>query len=300
MQQRSIFSYCLLVLFLFTAFNATAQKGKKKDKKKKYNTVKPMVLGVVSTTEIAEASGLAASTALPGCYWTHNDSGGNAEVYLLDSTAQLLSVVHLKGTLNRDWEDIAEGIGPVAGKKYVYVGDIGNNLNLGIPMQIYRFTAPTVVPGHHVSVNPDVLYLSYPDGPKDAESLMVDPLSRNIYIVSKREKQVHLYRVPRFNFKNGDKVTLEKLITLPYTWITAADISQDGRHIIIRTKTNIYYWRRKGNESVETTMSQPAVSLPYAPEKQGEGVTFKAGNTGYITISEGKKPSLFYYPHSFK
>jgi hypothetical protein len=92
---------------------------------------------------------------------------------------------------------------------------------------------------------------------------------------------------------------MEKVLTLPYTWITAGDISKDGHHIIIRSDTKIYYWHRKNGESVEEAMAKPATELPYVPEKQGEGVTFKVDNSGYLTISEGKHPALYFYAHQF-
>lgn len=261
----------------------------------------PQVLGKVKSDKIDEASGIAASATLPGYFWTHNDSGGKNEVYLLDSKGKLVSSVKLKGCFNRDWEDIAENIGP-GGKHYVYVGDIGNNLKLRIPMQIFRFPAPTAVPGDKLTVHADALSITYPDGARDAESLLVDPIGKCFYVVSKREKQVSLYKVPSqyFNFKDKQEVMMEKVLTLPYTWITAGDISQNGEHIVIKDKSHIYYWRRKGNEAIEVTMARPAMELPYVEEKQGEAVTIAVDNKGYLTISEGKKPDLYYYSHLFK
>jgi hypothetical protein len=292
----------LLLLLLLTALSAPAQHKQKKTKPSAplNLTVNPTVLGIVQAASINEASGLAASKALPGHYWTHNDSGGEPEVYLLDNTAQLVSVVQLKGVSNRDWEDIAEGIGPVPHQQYVYVGDIGNNAHLDVHTHIYRFPVPAQLPGKQFTVKPDVLKIKYPDGPRDAESLMIDPIGNSIYIISKREKQVKLYKVPSLHFKDGDKVKLKEVGTLPYTWITAGEISQDGHHIIIKDKSNIYYWHRKQGETVETAMSRPATILPYIPEIQGEGLTFKTDNTGYLTISEGKRPALYFYPHLFK
>lgn len=262
---------------------------------------KPEVLGKVKSDKINEASGIAASATLPGYYWTHNDSGGKNEVYLLDSKGKLVSTVKLKGAVNRDWEDIAENIGP-GGKHYVYVGDIGNNIKLNIPMQIYRFQAPSAVPAEKAGVEAEALFVKFPDGARDAESLIVDPIGKCFYIVSKREKAVSLYKIPTgyFNFKNGQEVTMEKVLTLPFTWITSGDISQNGEHVVIKDLKHIYYWRRKGNEALEVTMAREAVKLPYVPEKQGEGVTISVDNKGYVTISEGKKPDLNYYSHQFK
>ncbi|RBL88508.1 hypothetical protein [Chitinophaga flava] len=283
----------LLITLLLTFSGAMAQEVKDN------TTVKPVVLGNVSSDKITEASGIASSTTLPGYYWTHNDSGNKAEAFLLDSQANLVCTVKLKDVTNRDMEDIAEGIGPTKGKHYVYVADIGDNAGVRKHIRIYRFEEPTTVPGKHLSVTPDVLSLQYPNGPRDAETLMIDPIGKKIYIVSKRERMVSLYKTDQLFFKDGDKTGLEKLITLPYTWVTAGDISKDGHHIVIKTLTDIYYWHRDTNETVEQAMAKPARQLPYVIEKQGEGITITPGNNGYVTISEGKDAPVYFYKWKF-
>mgnify|MGYP007089895969 FL=1 len=77
--------------------------------------------------KLEEASGLVASAAHPGYFWTHNDSGNSAELFLIDSTAHITATMPLGNVSNRDWEDITLGPGPDPDKTYVYVGDIGDN-----------------------------------------------------------------------------------------------------------------------------------------------------------------------------
>lgn len=300
MSKRTFRLSSLLLIMLSIAIAAPAQKKKHKKKKKAQQTeaVQPVVLGIVQSPAIAEASGIAASKALPAHFWTHNDSGNKPEVYLLDNKGQLVSTIHLEGVFNRDWEDIAEGPGPMPHKQYVYVGDIGNNVQIDLRTRILRFPAPVQVPGKKENVKPDVLHVAFADGPRDAETLMVDPIGRYFYIVSKREKAVGIYKAS-LDFKDGYRAVFQKVGTVPYTWITAGDISQDGRHIVIKNKDQIFYWHRNAGESVEAAMARAAMVLPYVPEKQGEGVTFSIDNSGYITISEGKKPAVNFYPHKF-
>ncbi|ACU59227.1 hypothetical protein [Chitinophaga pinensis] len=311
MSKRTIFN-SLLLLLLSIAISAPAQKKKKEHKKKDKQeqsssgkkkvqpnaSVQPQVLGIVQSSAIQEASGLAASRALPGYFWTHNDSGNKPEVYLLDNKGQLISTIQLEGIKNRDWEDIAEGAGPIPHKQYVYVGDIGNNIRLDLHTRIYRFQAPSQAPASKTTVKPETLQISYPDGPRDAETVMVDPINKFLYVVSKREKAVGIYKTP-LHFRDGEKVVMQKVGTVPYTWITAGDISQDGRHIVIKDKSLVYYWSRQAGETVEAAMARPAVSLPYVPEQQGEGIALMPDNSGYVTISEGKNPALNFYPHRF-
>lgn len=275
----------LTTILLFAGLSASAQQPEK--------------LGTIKSDKIAEASGLAASNVLKDCFWTHNDSGNKPDVYLVGVNGELLSTIRLKGVFNRDWEDIAEGVGPDPKKQYVYVGDIGNNVKLGVDVMVLRFPVPEKVPTKKAEIKPDYLYLRYPDGPRDAESLMIDPISRHMYVISKREKQVSVYKIAQLDFKSGETAKMEKVLTLPYTWITAGDISRDGHHIIIKNDKKIWYWHRQNGESVEAAMAKPATQLPYVPEKQGEGLAFKPDNSGYFTISEGKHPAIYFYPHAF-
>lgn len=262
-------------------------------------TVKPVILGYVTSGKITEASGIASSSTMPGYYWTHNDSGNKADVFLLDHQANLACTVKLDDVTNRDMEEIAEGIGPAKGKHYVYVGDIGDNGGKRKHIRIYRFEEPAKVPGKSLHIRPDVLTLEYPNGPRDAETLLIDPIGKKIYIVSKREGKVSLYKTNNLLFKDGDNAQLEQLITLPYTWVTSGDISKDGRHIVIKTLTDVYYWHRNANETVEQAMARPAQRLPYTIEKQGEGITITPGNDGYVTISEGKDTPVNFYKWKF-
>src|SRR5688572_4076528 len=83
--------------------------------------------GELDTKELKEASGLAVSVGNPDLLWVHNDGGDKARIFVMDKHAHYLSTVWLAEVKHRDWEDMAVGPGPVAGKNYIYVGDIGDN-----------------------------------------------------------------------------------------------------------------------------------------------------------------------------
>ncbi|SHM09572.1 hypothetical protein SAMN05444266_106345 [Chitinophaga jiangningensis] len=261
-------------------------------------TVKPQLMGHINDKKLKEASGIASSVPLKNCFWSHNDSGNKPDVFLLNNKAAVISVFNIENGTNKDWEDIAEGPGPVKGKYYVYVADIGDNSGTRDHIRIYRFPEPATKPQPKVNITADVLKLEYPDHPKDAESLMIDPISRQIYIISKRQKAVHLYKTT-LDFKDGDQTNLQKLITLPFTWVVSADISKDGHHIVLKTLTTVYYWNRKNGETVEQAMARPGKQLPYEPEAQGEAITILPDNSGYVTISEGKAAPMYFYKWKF-
>ncbi|HMR55709.1 MAG TPA: hypothetical protein PKC10_00235, partial [Cyclobacteriaceae bacterium] len=152
--------------------------------------------------KLEEASGLVASAAHPGYFWTHNDSGNSAELFLIDSTAHITATMPLGNVSNRDWEDITLGPGPDPDKTYVYVGDIGDNKGQHQFKIIYRLEEPTGIENKRIE-NFDTLFIQLPDGPRDSETLMIDPISSNMFIVSKREDSVRLYLFSN-TWKSGD------------------------------------------------------------------------------------------------
>ncbi|MFL0685650.1 MAG: hypothetical protein ACJLTB_21005 [Algoriphagus aquaeductus] len=252
--------------------------------------------GVINNPILEEISGLAFSQKHPNLIYVHTDSGGEAAVYLLDSLGKELGVIELEGVKNRDWEDIAVGPGP-GGKPYVFVAEIGDNAAIHSEICIIRFPEPNSITANS-TVKPEVLRLTYPGGARDAETLMVDPISGDLFIVSKRDDKNTLYRVPQSAFSKG-KATLEKLHNLDFTSSVAGDISSDGSKILIKNYFTIYYWERKTGESIPQALQRVPKRLPYVPEPQGEAIGFNPSGNSFFTISEKRfniHPTLYRFP----
>lgn len=245
---------------------------------------------------LEEMSGLAFSKKHPNKFYTHTDSGGEVAVFVLDSEGNEIGKINLEGVENRDWEDIAVGPGP-GGKSYVYVAEIGDNLGVHQSVQIFRFPEPGKLSGE-ISLKPETLTYTYPAGAMDAESLFVDPISGDLFVVSKRDSKNTLFRLKHSDF-GKEQVVAEELLKLPLTSATAADISQDGSKILIKNYFKVYYWERKKGESVAEALSRTPKELPYVPEPQGEAVGFQPDGKAYYTISEKRfniLPVLYRYP----
>ncbi|MFZ2905242.1 MAG: hypothetical protein WAZ98_03460 [Cyclobacteriaceae bacterium] len=284
------------------------------------------VSGELKTSELEESSGLTESFQNRGLLWVLNDGGDQGRIYLIDTTAQIKARVLLEGIKNRDWEDMASGPGPEEGKKYIYVGDIGDNDAKHKFKFIYRIEEPEVdllnSPDTTVT-KVDCIKFQLPDGSRDAESMMIDPLTRDIYIISKREQKVNLYRLPypqstsevitaelalkklEFNQYQGKIISNDGGQTLIngyhsayYNQVVSCDISGDGREMLIKSYSAIYYWSRQENESIVDMIQRVPTLLPYTPEPQGEAITFNEKKSGYYTLNEslGKQPQqlLFY------
>ncbi|MCH8874501.1 hypothetical protein IH824_17350 [candidate division KSB1 bacterium] len=259
-------------------------------------------LGLINNDSLNEVSGLAASRKNSNVLWTHNDSGDENRVFAIDANGKHLGTFLIEGAEARDWEDIAVGPGPIAGKQYLYIGDIGDNLSQFDIKHIYRVMEPEVncnqPPIEATLSGVEAIAFQYPDGKRDAETLMVDPLTKDIYIVSKRESNVRVYRAP-YPQSTTRTITLEYVVTLNLNNVVGGDISPSGNEVVIKTYKAIYYWRKSPDEKCWKIFDKDPISVPYIPEPQGEAVCWRADGLGYYTVSEepGGIPShLYFYP----
>ena len=262
----------------------------------------PLALGELENPQIDEASGLAVSRSFPGHVWTHNDSGDHNRIFLVGDDGSDAATFRIRNTGNRDWEDMAIGPGPEEGTSYLYVADIGDNRAQYDIKTVYRFKEP--VPGdvdQNVALQwidgEDAIRFRYPDGMKDAETLMIDPFTKDLYIVTKREFPVTVY-LARYPQPVDDIFELEKLGTLPFTGATAGDISADGLQITIKSKERVFNWTRESHETISQAFERKPAQLPYTPEVQGEAIAWNENSNGYYTLSEAKGgiiPILYFY-----
>lgn len=264
----------------------------------------PQKIKQIEKSFIDETSGMAISQKYPERIFVHNDSDGAPEIYVLDTLGQYLGSIELEGVQNRDWEDMATGPGPIAGKSYLYIGDIGDNFSKHEELIVYRIPEPkTLGQKEKLNVVPEKIILVYPDGSKDAETLLVDPLSGDLYVLSKRDASNTLYKVNGDQLVNGDTVTMEKVMQLPITLSVGGDISADGTQIVIKNYWVVYYWNRNPGESLAETLQRQPKLLPYEPEPQGEAIAFAPDGQAYYTLSEKKlrvEPVLYRYDKVLK
>jgi hypothetical protein len=266
------------------------------------------VTPVLDDDRLNETSGIAASNTHPGMYYVHNDSGDTSRFFAIGPDGKLKGVFYynadktLKSLGVKDCEDIAVSTGPEAGASYVYIGDIGDNSAVRKYITVYRIKEPALsAAGAAVNTTAEALTLQYPDGARDAETLMADPIDKLLYIVSKREDTVRIYTTP-LNFNACDTLVLSKRASLylqgsgETKWIVAGDIAQSGQQVLLKSYTKVYYWKRSSNAEPiwQTLLRSPAV-LPYTLELQGEAIGFTTDATGYYTVGEGVHAPVYYY-----
>lgn len=250
----------------------------------------------VSAGQVNEASGMVDSRSMPGNLWIGQDGGNAVNLDLLGHDGKLKGRMAIPSATNRDWEDLASGPGPQAGVNYLYIAEIGDN-NAAYPtVSVYRLPEPANLNTPVATV--EKITFRYPDGPRDAECLIVDPQTKDIWIVSKQEEKVHLYQLP-YPQSTTDVITAKAYGELPLTFITGGGISPDGAEILLRTYTGVYHFSRSSGQSfADALQRQTGRSLPYRLEPQGEAICFDASGRGYFTISElafAASVNLYYY-----
>ncbi len=254
--------------------------------------------GIIKSDLVREASGIVASRRNPGVLWVHNDSGDAARIFAINARAELLGVCRIAGATPRDWEDIAAGPGPDPNRSYLYIGDIGDNRAKYPDIRVYRFPEPQVgaaAPFGEMTAGPaDTITLTYPGGPRDAETLLVDPLTRDIYILAKRELFSKVYRAA-WPQSTTRPVKLERVAVLPWGFAVAGDVSPDGRRVIIRGMFNASIWERPAGEPLWRAFAGRQIQIPLMDEPQGEGICFDSRGAGYFTIGEQDYPPLHYF-----
>lgn len=254
------------------------------------------------TVDLDEVSGMAYSIANPGFIWVHQDSGDGATIYLLDaSNSQIIASYTLKGFSNRDWEDMEIGPGPIAGKSYLYIAETGDNEQKYGDYAILRLEEPKFEESQRgkiisIASGIDQIDFKYPTKNHDVECLLVDPLTKNIYLVTKRDFFAKVYEIP-FPQKPSVQNTIKDVGTFPFTFITAGSVSKDGQQVAIKTYDRIFYWTRQPNQSFVDMLADKPELVPYQREVQGEAICFHPDG-GYFTLSEkanDKVPDLYFY-----
>lgn len=273
-------------------------------------------LGVVVNDVIDEASGIVSSRK-NNIIWVHNDSGGKSRVYAVGKDGSHLGELRLVGTIALDWEDMCIGPGPEHDEDYLYIADIGDNFSKRKIKKIYRFKEPIInvdsldVPFSIKIDNYSTTKFYYPDGKRDAESVMIDQRTGDLFVVSKREPSPHVYHIAtQWNANELVEASFIGKVTLTpnkqYSredQIVAADISRDNKMILFKTYNSVILIIKDNMESLSDAINKRQIELDYITEPQGESICWDPLGNGYYTLSEEPNniaAHLYYYPVTIK
>ncbi|HEX3279648.1 MAG TPA: hypothetical protein VHR36_00335 [Pyrinomonadaceae bacterium] len=285
---------------------ATPRVEQKSAPKQIQNYGPPRVLARLEDPAVKESSGIVASRTSPGLYWTHNDSGDGPNLYALDEQGASHGTWRVRGASARDWEDIAAGPGPQSGVSYLYIGDIGDNEGKRDEVIIYRVKEPTIRSEDAsstklkplVTEDAEVIHLRYPDGAHDAESLLVHPVTGDLYIISKipfANPTVYKARAP---LNTNGPTTLERIgeLDIPSVFgglITGGDISPDGLRVALCDYVGGYELvLGDARAPFDQIWKQPLQQVDLGRRKQGESIAYRLDGRALLATSEGAHPPL--------
>lgn len=260
--------------------------------------------GDVSISALTECSGLVASRNNAHVLWAHNDSGDSARLFALDTQGRRLGTYNLTGASHTDYEDIGLGPGPLTNVSYLYVGDIGDNGENRSNIRVYQIPEPAVYARQYT--NPPTvgmkgvrgITLDYPDAAHNAESLFIDPLTGDLFIVTKEATTSRVFTTTQAALNSGTNVILTFVRNLTFDIPSAADISPTGREIIIRQEEFARLWTRTNGQSISQALAGTPTTIPVIgtpTEPNGEAVAFDANGNGYYTLSETSSTQPLYY-----
>jgi len=252
--------------------------------------------GTVNISGVSEASGIAASRNNASVLWTHNDSGDSARIFCLDTQGRRLGIYSVTGGSNVDYEDVAIGPGPVTNVSYLYVGDIGDNNAVRANIVVYQIPEPAVYARQYA--NPvsaglkgvRAITMTYPDGARNAEAMFVDPVTGDLFILSKAASTSRIYTAPKAKLDTTNSLVLTFVRTLGFDVPSAADISSSGNEIIVRQEEFARLWLRTNGQSVSSAFGGAAITVPVTGtangEPNGEAIGFDGVGSGYFTLSD--------------
>ena len=265
----------------------------------------PRVIARLKSSEITEGSGIVASQA-PGVYWTHNDSGDGPFVYAIDNRGKVRGVFRVQGAKARDWEDISAGPGPLRGLRYLYIGDIGDNNSRRSELVVYRIPEPDVngLDGSSSRKKPlttqpaEAFKIKYPDGRHDAETLLVHPISGDLYLITKEVFSNPVVYKATAPLNAGQMTSLDrkaelKVPSLLGGIITGGGIAPDGRRIALCDYMQGYEIVLPSSaRNFDEIWTQPMKTIDLGRRSQGEAVTYRLDGNALIAISEGRSSPL--------
>jgi hypothetical protein len=245
-------------------------------------TGQPSTICQVTDARLPELSGL---VVVGDKMVAINDGGDQLTVYVLDTGCAVVDV-HTATVDPYDPEDLAIGPDGTA-----WLADIGDN----------RADRPTVA---LLALHPDgstaIYRMSYPDGPHDAESLLLAPDGTPYFVTKEILGASGVYR-PSAPLTEGVVTPLERAAAVNFTltgteggpvgragqlMATGGAVSRDGTMIALRTYTDAYVWPLS-NSDVPTALAGTPVRIALPPAPQGEAISFSADDRQLVVAGEG-------------
>lgn len=238
----------------------------------------PEVRCTLADDRLAELSGMVVDR---GGVWAMSDGGRSVQVHRLDGGCEIVGT-RTADVDPYDAEDLA--LGPDGA---LWVADTGDN-------ELSRDTVAVIVSGGRAGDGGEARLhrLTYPDGPHDAEALLVDAAGVPFVITKEVGRPAGVYR-PDGPPQGTGPTPMEQVaqVSLPASdteggpvgavgtrTVTGAAMSADGTVVALRTYTDAWLFPVPDGDLAAALAVEPA-RVPLPGEPQGEAVAFEADGT---------------------
>ncbi|WP_245892096.1 hypothetical protein [Polaribacter glomeratus] len=241
----------------------------------------PNELKEVSGTEVLKNSNL---------IWMINDGGNKSTLYGVSKKGKIKKEIDVKAK-NTDWEDLAADE-----KGAIYIGNFGNNTNTRKNLRILKIDKKYLSKKNAEVEEIEFEYEEQHDFPPKKKELFFDAeaffyFKKHFYIFTKSrvDKEFGKTSMYKFSAKKGKQIA--KLIGKfdngndLESWITSADISSDGKKVVLLSQKNILVFTDfKGDNFLSGKVKR--IELQNASQK--EGICFKDNTTLLITDEKSR------------
>ncbi|MEU4236311.1 hypothetical protein [Actinoplanes sp. NPDC026619] len=238
----------------------------------------------VGDKRLTELSGLAATGDGYVVVNDGSDEASHRKIFFLDRKCKVARTVSYPSR-PRDTEDLG-----VAADGTLWVGDIGDNDQSRDTIGLWRLALG--------AKTPQLYRLAYPDGPHNAETLLLTRAGTPI-VVTKSVGAAGLYE-PAGALQAGKTTALRQVgsVTVPLTGtsnpfglpgrlvITGGAVSPDGTHAVLRTYADAFEYAVTGDDLVHAITEGTPTQIAMPDEPQGESVAYTADGTALLTVSE--------------
>jgi len=222
---------------------------------------------------------------------TFNDSGGEPELYEIDSTTgNILRTVVISNATNVDWEDICTD------STYIYIADIGNNSGDRTDLKIYKLPIEEYL--NNDTVTAEEINFSYADQNDftsspyntnyDAEAII--SMNDSLYIFTKNwlNKWTNIYPLSKipgtYQISKTDSINVQCLVS-------GGTYNKLSQKIVLTAYTYttpyiIEISEFENKKFSEGTINKFSIQIPDTFSMQIESITPDGQNSYYIT-SEG-------------
>lgn len=225
---------------------------------------------------------------MPGRLWTHNDSG-EPVLLAIDERGTVTGKLRITGASVEDWEAVVSA--RCGNETCLYIGDIGDNNAKRDHITVYRVREPEATA--ETSAQAEAFHATYPDGPQDAEALLIAPDGRPFIVTKGATGPIALYRFPA-PLQTGTTVRLERIGVAPNakadsrSHVTDGTISADGQWAVLRTHDALMFFRTSDLLAGRWHVAFQ-VDLTALKEPQGEGVALGNNNSVFVSGESGGK-----------